>query len=103
MKPYDSERFLIKSHLTDIYYEVDYLKRKEFVIPDIVYLEEAEKIVSPEIEHLRTRGRDTKHFQHLLLSLIKIKIIHDQYNIAEYLIQELLTIYNKFTKYDIND
>lgn len=103
MKPHDSERFLIKSHLADVYCEVDYLKRKEFAIPDVAYLEEAEKVVSPEIEHLRTRGRDTRHFRRLLLSLVEIEIIRGRHSVAECLIQELLTIYKKLTEHDIND
>ena len=52
IKPQDSEQLLIKSYLVDIYCKVDYLKHKEFIEPNAVYLEEAEKVVGPKIKYL---------------------------------------------------
>ncbi|KAH8674440.1 hypothetical protein BGZ60DRAFT_404034 [Tricladium varicosporioides] len=103
MKPDDSERFLIKCHLADVYCEMDYLKRKQHAAPNIVYLEEAEKIVRPEIEHLQTRGRDLRHLRRLRLSLVEIEIIRGRQSAAECLIKELLANYNRLTEHDIND
>ena len=103
MKPHDSERYLIKSNLADVYCELDYLKRKESVIPDSVYLQEAEQIVSTEIESLRTRSGSSKHLRRLLLSLIEIEIIRGQPSVAERLIKEILAIYNRLTEHDTND
>jgi len=103
MKPQDSKRYLIKSNLANVYCELDYLKRKESVISDAVYLEEAEKIVSTEIEHLRTRGRSSKPSRRLLFSLIEIQILRGRYNVAERLIEELLAIYNRLAERDAND
>jgi tetratricopeptide (TPR) repeat protein len=102
MKPQDSERFLIKSHLADLYCEVDYLKRKEFAIPDTAYLDEAEKVVSPEIRHLRTNGIYPRHLRRLLLSLLEIEMIRGRQSVAECLIEELLATYNNLTEHDIN-
>ncbi len=42
MKPHDSKRYLIKSNLANIYYKLDYLKYKESVILDSIYLQEVE-------------------------------------------------------------
>jgi tetratricopeptide (TPR) repeat protein len=101
MKPHDSERYLIKSNLADICCELDYLKRKKSRIPGAAYLEEAEKIVSPEIE--RIRGRSSRHFRRLLLSLAEIEILRGRHSVAESLIKELLAIYSKLTEHDTND
>jgi tetratricopeptide (TPR) repeat protein len=103
MKPRDSERYLIKSNLADVYCELDYLERKKSVMADAVYLERAEKIVCPEIEHLRTHGRTSKHLRRLLLSLIEIEILRGRDRVAESLIKELLAIYDGLTEHDTND
>ncbi|KAG9240414.1 hypothetical protein BJ878DRAFT_483873 [Calycina marina] len=103
MKPHDSERYLIKSYLADVYCELDYLKRKESVILNAVYLEEAEKIVSPELDHLRTRSRSSKPSRRLLLSLIEIEILRGRHSVAGSLIKELLEIYNGLSEHDTND
>ena len=103
MKPCDSERYLIKSNLADVYCELDYLKRKESVIRDAEYLEEAEKIVSPELDHLRTRTSSSKASRRLLLSLIEIEILRRRHIVAESLIRELLEIYNGLSEPDTND
>ncbi len=103
MKPQDSERFLIISHLADMYCEVEYLKRKELAIPDAAYLDEAEKVVRPEIEHLRTSSRHPRHLRRLLLSLLEIEMIRGRRSVAECLIEELLATYNNITVPDIND
>jgi uncharacterized protein HemY len=103
MKPHDSERYLIKSNLADVYCELDYLKHKESMILDAVYLEEAEKIVSPELDHLRTHSRSSKPSRRLLLSLIEIEILRGRHSVAESLIKELLEIYNGLSEHDTND
>jgi tetratricopeptide (TPR) repeat protein len=103
MKPQDSEQFLIKSHLADVYCEVNYLKRKEFAIPDAAYLDEAEKVVSPEIKHLRTSSRHPRHLRRLLLSSLEIEMIRGRQSVAECLIEELLATYNNLSEHDIND
>jgi hypothetical protein len=81
---------------------MDYLRRKEFAILDAVYLEEAEKVVSAKIEHLRTSGRYLRHFRRLLLSLLEIELIRSRQSATECLIEELLATYNKLTKHNIN-
>jgi tetratricopeptide (TPR) repeat protein len=103
MKPQDSERFLIKSHLADMYCEVEYLKRKELAIPDAIYLDEAEKLVSPDIKHLRNSSRHPRHLRRLLLSLLEIEMIRGRQSVAERLIEEVLASYNNITVPDIND
>jgi tetratricopeptide (TPR) repeat protein len=103
MKPQDSERFLIKSHLADMYCEVEYLKRKELAIPDATYLDEAEKLVSPDIKHLRNSSRHPRHLRRLLLSLLEIEMIRGRQSVAERLIEEVLASYNNITVPDIND
>jgi tetratricopeptide (TPR) repeat protein len=103
LQPCDSSRFLIKSNLADVYCELDYLQHKGLVIKDVIYLDEAEKIVRPEVRQLRACGRQSRPFRRLLLSLIEIEIIRCQYEAAESLIKELLAIYNTITEHDIND
>jgi hypothetical protein len=103
MKPHDAEQFLIKSHLADVCCEMDYLIRKKFAIPDVAYLDKAEKVVSPEIEHLRNSGRYPRQFRRSLLSLVEIEVIRSRHIVAECLIKELLVIYNNLTEHDIND
>jgi hypothetical protein len=97
MKPYDSERFLIKSTLADIYCELDHLHL------DGGYLEEAEKLVSPEIEFLRASDGPLKHLRRLLLSLIEVEIVCGWTDVAESLVKELLIIYSKLAEHDTND
>ena len=89
MKPQDSERFLIKSYLADIYCELNNLN------PDGGYLEKAEKLLSPEINYFRARGGSSKHFRRLILPLIEIEILGGRPSIAESLVKELLEIYDR--------
>ena len=103
MKPQDSERFLIKSHLADVSCEVEYLRRKEFAPPDAVYLDEAEKILSTDIEHLRASGQYPRQLRRLLLSLVEVEIIRGRKSVAERLIEDLLAVYDTLAEHDIND
>ena len=73
------------------------------MILNTIYLEEVEKIVIPEIKHLRTCSRSSKLSRRLLLSLIEIEIRRGRYRVAEVLIKELLDIYNRLAKYNTND
>ena len=107
----ESKRILIKSNLADLYSELDYSLRKrsnpngseECVTPEITFLDYAEEMVKPELEPLKARGRRSKGYRRLLLSLIEVEIRRDQFKNAEILISELLGIYSRLTEPDIID
>jgi len=103
MKPQDSERYLIQSHLADICCEMEYLKRKKMTVTNVAYLDEAEKVVSSEIRYLRTSNRHSKHLRRLLLSLLEIEMVRGRQTVAECLIEELLSIHHGLVEHDIND
>lgn len=67
------------------------------------YLNEAEALVSPEIEPIRRSGQHGKGFRRLLLSLIEIKILQHDLSAAFLLTQEVLAKYEGLQDPDIID
>lgn len=97
----EAKRFLIKSHLADVYSELDYLQREN---PSKErYLDNAAKLLIPEIELLRSRNRPSKGYRRLLLAFIEIEIRRDRLDNAGLLIAEILSIYKNLTEIDIVD
>ncbi|KAL9117751.1 MAG: hypothetical protein Q9187_005710 [Circinaria calcarea] len=107
----ESKRVLMKANLADLFSELDYLQYKRSnsnnsnacVIKEIPFLDNAEKMIKPEIERLKACGQQTKGFRRLLLALIEIKIKQYRLDIAGILITEILGIYSRLTEPDIVD
>jgi len=107
----ESKRILIKSSLADLYSELDYSQRKgsnsnnskQCAAREISFLDNAEEMVLPEIELLKTRGQYSKGLRRLLLALIEVEIRRYRFDNAEVLITEILGIYSRLSEPDIVD
>jgi hypothetical protein len=100
----ESKRHLALSHLVDTYIEVDYLQRREIYSHSArELLDNAEKLIRPEIENLRSRAPRSKGYRRLLLSLSEIEIRRSQFGVAECLLMEVSSIYGKLVDPDIVD
>ena len=107
----ESKRILMKANLADLYSELDYLQykgsnsdiSKACVTPETPFLDNAEKMVKPEIERLKARGQQSKGFRRLLLALIEIEIRRCRLDNAGILITKILSIYSKLIEPDIID
>lgn len=107
----ESKRILMKANLADLYSELDYLQYKRSnsnnsntcATPEIPYLNNAEEMVKPEIECLKTCGQHSKGLRRLLLALIEVEIRRCRLDNAEILIMKILDIYSRLTEPDIID
>ena len=100
-----SKRYLIISHLSDVYCELDFIEQKNAyqLALQSAYLEKGRKLVQPEIDCARACGKPSKDLRRLLLSLLEIEIRQDCFDRAKCIISELVGIYGKVAEPDIDD
>jgi hypothetical protein len=101
--PQESKRILATANLADTYIELDYMRCCEAGSHNTrEYLDIAESIVRPEIEHIRSK-LSSKGLRRLLLSLSEIELRRGRFDRAECLLMELCNIYADLHDPDIVD